>query len=119
MSNITKDAIKSRSKKDWIENIIIDQIQKIIFDDELVKRLADMAMERQGINTMILQDVLQALKQGRNPIVLSERREHVKLLAERLKGQCTQIITLVGTASAKERRETMIHLSAIQEMNHW
>ena len=71
--------------------------------------------ENERRNTMILQDVLQALKQGRNPIVLSERREHVKLLAERLKGQCTHIITLVGTASAKERRETMTRLSAIPE----
>ena len=64
---------------------------------------------------MILQDILQALKQGRNPIVLSERREHVRLLAERLQGQCAHIITLFGTASAKARRETLTRLTAIPE----
>lgn len=37
----------------WIENIVIDQIQRIILDDELIERLADMAFDRQGTNTTL------------------------------------------------------------------
>lgn len=44
-----KGCDKKSVKKEWIENIIIDQIQSIILDDELIERLADMALERQGI----------------------------------------------------------------------
>ena len=64
-------------------------------------------------NNMIVSDFVEALKEGRNPIVLTERREHVALLAERLSCYCKNIIQLVGTASAKERRETMERLEAI------
>lgn len=48
-----KGCDKKSVKKDWIENIVIDQIQRIILDDELIERLADMALERQGINTTL------------------------------------------------------------------
>lgn len=64
-------------------------------------------------NNMIVSDVVEALKSGRNPIVLTERREHASLLAERLSCYCKNVIQLVGTASAKEHRETMEKLEAI------
>ena len=48
-----KGCDKKSVKKEWIENIIIDQIQRIILDDELIERLADMAFERQGANTTL------------------------------------------------------------------
>ena len=64
-------------------------------------------------NNMIVSDVVEALKNGRNPIVLTERREHASLLAERLSCYCKNVIQLVGTASAKERRETLEKLEAI------
>ncbi len=52
---------------------------------------------------------------GRTPIILTERREHVLLLADRLAGHSKNIITLFGTASAKLRRETMDRLQAIPQ----
>lgn len=62
---------------------------------------------------MIVSDVAEALKSGRNHIVLTERREHVALLAERLSYCCKNVIQLVGTASAKERREMMERFESI------
>ena len=62
---------------------------------------------------MIVSDVADALKSGRNPIVLTERREHVSLLAEKLSCYCKNVIQLVGTASAKDRREILAKLDAI------
>ena len=64
-------------------------------------------------NSMIVSDVTEALQNGRNPIVLTERREHVVLLAERLSCYCKNVIQLVGTASVKERRETLDKLEEI------
>lgn len=61
----------------------------------------------------IIKDVIKALADGRAPIVLTERREHVLLIADRLVGHCKNIITLFGAMSAKFRRETMEKLLAI------
>jgi superfamily II DNA or RNA helicase len=76
---------------------------------DIYKKLSENEMR----NNMIVSDVADALKSGRNPIVLTERREHVALLAERLSCYCKNVIQLVGTASSKERRETMERLDAI------
>ena len=66
-------------------------------------------------NAYIIKDVLEALSNGRTPIILTERREHVLLLADRLAGKCKNIITLFGTASPKQRKETMDALQAVPE----
>ena len=76
---------------------------------EIYKKLSENDLR----NNMIVADVAEALKSGRNPIVLTERREHVALLAERISCYCKNVIQLVGTASAKERRETLERLEAI------
>jgi superfamily II DNA or RNA helicase len=56
-------------------------------------------------NQMIVDDVLAVLASGRNPIVLSERKEHVLKLAKMLDSGCENVITLIGGRSAKERHE--------------
>lgn len=76
---------------------------------EIYKKLSENDLR----NNMIVSDVDGALKNGRNPIVLTERREHVALLAEQLSCYCKNVIQLVGTASAKERREKVERLEAI------
>ncbi len=64
-------------------------------------------------NAFIIEDITKALRSGKTPIVLTERREHVQLLAQRLSGCCKNIVTLFGTTSAKTRRETMERLLSI------
>lgn len=61
-------------------------------------------------NLLIVRDVKRALAQGRSPILLTERREHVQRLAALLSGDCPTVICLYGTTSAKLRRETMEQL---------
>lgn len=45
---------KKTVKKLWIENYVIAQIRKIIFDDELIERLADTVLEIQGKDNMVI-----------------------------------------------------------------
>jgi len=56
-------------------------------------------------NEQIVDDVLMAMEEGRSPILLTERREHVEHLHNRLKGFVRHIVILRGGRSAKERRE--------------
>ena len=66
-------------------------------------------------NEWIIQDIRQVLEQRRTPLILTERREHVQLLAQRLSPFCKNIILLFGTPSQKERRETLERLRAIPD----
>ncbi len=43
-----KGCDKKTVRKDWLENLVIDQICSIIFDDELIDNLADSVMELQS-----------------------------------------------------------------------
>jgi superfamily II DNA or RNA helicase len=66
-------------------------------------------------NALILADVRQALKEGRTPVLLTERKEHLDILADRLRSDVKHLIVLSGRLSAKERRETMERHAAIPD----
>jgi superfamily II DNA or RNA helicase len=63
-------------------------------------------------NTCIIDDVLAALEAGRNPLVLTERRDHLEYLAARFKGAARNISVLRGGMSAAERRSAESTLRA-------
>ena len=60
-------------------------------------------------------DEVTAIKNKRTPIILSERRDHVKVLAERLSTHTENLIVLTGTASARERRDVIEKLAAVPD----
>ena len=45
---------KKTVRKDWLENLVIEQIHSLIFDDELINNLADSVMELQGAENTTL-----------------------------------------------------------------
>ena len=64
-------------------------------------------------NGKIVADVLAAVTEGRTPIVLTERYDHAKLLAEILREKSRNVVLLSGKGTAKEKRETQQGLSQI------
>lgn len=66
-------------------------------------------------NEMILDDVIGALEEGRSPLLLSERREHVAYLEERLRNFARNLVVLRGGMGAKQRREVVDQLARIPE----
>ncbi|CDL00978.1 Putative helicase [Magnetospirillum gryphiswaldense MSR-1 v2] len=66
-------------------------------------------------NTMIFDDVLKALEGGRSPVVLTERKEHALLLAERLSRFARNVIVLHGGMGVKARRAQAEQLAAIAD----
>lgn len=66
-------------------------------------------------NQMILNDVLQVLEKGRSPILLTERREHLELLAEKLRPFVKNIIVLKGGMRIKKRNTIMENLASIPD----
>lgn len=45
---------KKTVKKDWIENLVLNEIQKVILDDALIERLADMALRKLNSENTVL-----------------------------------------------------------------
>ena len=64
-------------------------------------------------NGKIVADVLTAAAEGRSPIVLTERYDHAKLLAEILREKSRNVVLLSGKGTAKEKREILQGLSQI------
>ena len=62
-------------------------------------------------NRLIWADVLEALRGGRTPLVLTERTEHLSDLAERLRENVPQVITLQGGMGKKALREALTRLA--------
>ena len=66
-------------------------------------------------NRLILADVREAIDAGRSPIVLTERREHARHLADSLARVARNVLVLRGGMGTRERRTLMQRLEEIPE----
>lgn len=64
-------------------------------------------MESDKRNALIVQDIAAQIELGRNPLVLTERREHAGLLNEELSNRGYETIVLRGAMRTKERTQAM------------
>ena len=66
-------------------------------------------------NRLIVDDVVQALEEGRSPILLTERKDHLEHLATRLRPFVRHLVVLQGGMTPSERREVAEQLASIPE----
>ena len=64
-------------------------------------------------NRLIIEDVIRALQEGRSPILLTERKDHLRYFADKLQGLARHLIVLHGGMRPKEHREVAARLAAI------
>ncbi len=64
-------------------------------------------------NHLILGDIKQALAEGRSPILLTERKDHLEFLAGELREAVKHLVVLHGGMGVKQRRKVMEHLTSI------
>jgi superfamily II DNA or RNA helicase/very-short-patch-repair endonuclease len=69
----------------------------------------------QARNQLICDEVLEAVRDGRSPLLVTERNEHLDCLAERLLSNVQHLIVLRGGMSGKEVGNVMNQLAAIPE----
>lgn len=92
-------------------NTPLDKEEKDISIQELYAGIVDDEMR----NHLIVDDVVQCHKNGRNCLVLTERTNHVDLLASGLSKRIPDVISLMGGMGIKETRETMARISEIPD----
>jgi superfamily II DNA or RNA helicase len=66
-------------------------------------------------NQLILDDVIGALEQGRSPILLTERKDHLEYFAAQLSRIARHLVVLQGGTSTLERRKVKQQLAAIPD----
>ncbi len=86
------------------------------FRDELaIHELYSALISDDQRNKMIVEDVLEAVELGRCPVVLTERKEHLSLLVDRLSPRVSNVIVLKGGMGRKERKITTDRLMEISD----
>ncbi|ANB61015.1 TOTE conflict system archaeo-eukaryotic primase domain-containing protein [Anoxybacteroides amylolyticum] len=66
-------------------------------------------------NQQLFDDVLSALEEGRCPLVLTERIEHIEILQNLFKGFAKNIIVLCGKMTKKEKAQALQKLASIPD----
>ncbi len=96
----------TQSKKRTFEHFLIPQLTsfRTLYTDTNITNLYTIISQDELRNKQIADDIKESLKAGRKPIILTERKEHVFTLQKLLEDDKTQVITLIGTKSAKEKR---------------
>jgi superfamily II DNA or RNA helicase/very-short-patch-repair endonuclease len=78
-------------------------------------RLCEALRNEDARNEMICADVLGAVREGRSPLLLTERIEHVQRLAECLSSEIPHVITLQGGMGRKELQGALDRVADIPE----
>lgn len=72
-------------------------------------------MEDEARNQLILDDIQQVLAEGRSPIVLTERKEHVTLLAECIRAFTPNVFEMQGGMGVKKRKQLLSEIGTVPD----
>jgi superfamily II DNA or RNA helicase len=64
-------------------------------------------------NRLIIDDIRQALEEGRSPIVLTERKEHVALLADQIKLITNNVFVMQGGMGVRQRKQLLADMQSV------
>jgi superfamily II DNA or RNA helicase len=80
-----------------------------------IQELYGLLAQNEARNEMIFDDVLSALEAGRSPVVITERKDHLQAISERLAKFVKNVIVLKGGMKAKERSHATELLQAMPD----
>ena len=86
------------------------------FENKMALKFADIISELVGDNArneMIVRDVIDCVQEGRTPVVISERRDHLDVFEQMLCGVADHVIVLRGGLGIKKRTAIRDELDAI------
>ncbi len=72
-------------------------------------------MADQNRNDLILDDLIASLEEGRSPMLLTERRDHVEFFANRLQKVARNVMVLTGGGGPRTRRKAAEELAKIPD----
>ncbi|MFC2386745.1 DEAD/DEAH box helicase family protein, partial [Treponema socranskii] len=70
-------------------------------------------VQAEARNLLIVSDVRDAVKEGRTPLIFSDRIEHLKLLKNYLKDAALHVIVITGKGTQKQKKEQLEALNKV------
>ncbi|WP_312699205.1 TOTE conflict system archaeo-eukaryotic primase domain-containing protein [Sedimentibacter sp.] len=112
------DAKEQAEKSPFVHYIIprFTPFRKPVSQDEKEWSIGEIYSEistSQIRNKLIIDDVIKCVKEGRNPIILTERTAHVKLISEELSQKIPNVIELTGGMTVNERKSKMERIAGV------
>ena len=123
-----KGCDKKTVKKEWIENLVIEQVKKLIFDDELIEKLADTVMKLQSKENTVLpllkkrfadtqksiDNMLDAIQQG---ILTASTKERLESLEKQKSELSVQIIKEEMAKPTLSREQIILWFHRFRKLN--
>lgn len=66
-------------------------------------------------NRLIITDVVQSLKSGGSPLILTQRKEHAAFFEHYLSQVCANVLVMVGGQNTKKRAEIKLKLDTLSD----
>lgn len=108
---------KSQAVKRDFEHFVIPEFTqfRVANNDLKYQEICTLLCADEMRNKQIADDIEKAYSQGRNPIVLTERKNHADVLFSMLAPKCRNSFVLSGKDTQKEKREKLEQIKAIPE----
>ena len=84
-------------------------------DSQRVQDVYAAVVKNELRNAQIIHDVVSAIKDGRTPIVLTERKDHAETLYADLNNIAKHVFLLLGSDSARDKREKLDSLRVVPQ----
>lgn len=109
------DARKERARRSMAQRLLV---RETAFAAEWsraqgIQALYGRLASDEARNGLILDDVIASLEEGRSPLLLTERRDHLEFLAAKLAPASRNLVILHGGMKPRERRDALARLAAI------
>lgn len=105
---------KSQAEKRSFSHIVIPGFTRVRLPNANgIQNLYAGLIENRNRNELLVSDALKLVQEGRTPILLTERKEHAILLADRLSDQVKHVFLLVGSEKQKDKREKLAALQNV------
>ncbi len=89
--------------------------KEVVNNDLSLTKQMSLLLEDELRNMLIVNDICEALDNHRTPIVLTNRRAHISLIADALTKRGRKVITLIGSESPKTKRNKMLELEGLSK----
>jgi len=112
-----KYSAKDIASEQGIERIVIPRFTRVVYSQTKtdINEAYKAICENDRRNEQIAEDIVKAVSQGRNPIVLTKFREHAAKLYEMVKDCCKNVFLLTGDLSKKQRTELNTRIEQLAE----
>ena len=101
---IKQKDLSAHSSASWVIPRVTD-FNHAWNDDIKIQDVSSRMIEDTERNKLIVRDVVESLDKGRFPLILTERREHLEILAKLLENKVEVLFQLHGGVRQKARRE--------------